>query len=172
MKPRKPFHFLTIVAILFMTLRVPNAQDLATPSTTIDLDQKTPLKIVPIVTLKPGETTKLMLSTYCTVGLTRGRGFMLEEMRNGKPTIGQTEGHEGASYRRDGIEIRIPGWDAAEKFASTPAFAALKEQGVQVFEVTVSASRDAKLGLVNMHLVDATCTGSCETDFRVLVVSQ
>lgn len=134
-------------------------------------DDSSTKRIVPVVALKPGESTKLLLSTHCTVGATRGLGFVLSEMFEGKSNMGPTSGNQGATYLRDGIEIAIPGWEAAEKFASSPTYRALREQGIQVFEVTVSASTDAKPGLVNMHVGDSTCNGACYTDFRVLVVS-
>jgi hypothetical protein len=34
----------------------------------------------------------------------------------------------------------------------------------------VTASKDAKPGLIELHLNDATCSGHCSTDFRVLVL--
>ncbi len=68
--------------------------------------------------------------------------------------------------------MTIPGWNAAEEFASSTRFKALKDEGIQVFEVTVTASKDAKPGLMNMHLLDATCSGHCNTDFRVFVVEK
>lgn len=142
-----------------------------TPPTTVP-NTKKPLKIVPIVTLKPGETKKLLLSTHCTVGATRGGGFQINEMRGGIPKEGQTTGSEGATYSRDGIVISVPGWEAAEKFASSAAYASLKKAGIAVFEVSVSASKEAPSGLLEFHLSDATCSGHCDTDFRVLVESE
>lgn len=135
-------------------------------------DDAQALKIVPVVKVKPGETSKLLFSTQCTVGATRGGGFSLAEMREGKSVMGQGNGMEGASYSREGLSIRLPGWTAAEEFASTTEFAAARKRNLQVFEVTVSASEDASPGLYEMHLVDATCNGHCDTDFRVLIVPQ
>ncbi len=166
-----PRRFLVVLPIV-LPLGVALAQDSkSTPSTT-DPQSKKPLKIVPIVSLKPGETKKLLLSTQCTVGATRAGGFGITEMRSSAPKEDQTDGSAGASYSRDGVVIRVPGWDAAEKFAASPPYASLKESGIDVFEVTISASNEAKLGLLELHLVDATCSGHCETDFRVLVISK
>lgn len=171
MNSRTSLFLLAIVVPVLMTLRVATSQESAKPSTATVAAGKKSLKIIPIVTLKPGETAKLLLTTHCTVGSTRGGGFQLAEMRDGKASEGQTEGHEGASYERDGVELKIPGWTAAETFAASPKFAELQKQGVRAFEVTVSASKTAHPGLMNMHLVDATCNGHCDTDFRVLVLS-
>ncbi len=60
-----------------------------------------PLKIVPIVVLKPGETTKLLLSTHCKVGGTRGGGFEFAAMKDGKAQKGPTTGHAGRVLQRE-----------------------------------------------------------------------
>jgi len=162
---------LFLVLPILLTLGVALAQDSNSTPTAKDAGHKKSLKIVPIVTLKPGDTKKLLLSTHCTVGATRGGGFGITEMRDGVPSKGQTVGHEGASYRRGGVMIKVPGWDAAERFAASPPYSSLQKSGIAVFEVTISASNQAKPGLLDMHLVDATCSGHCDTDFRVLVTS-
>lgn len=162
---------LLVVLQMFLTLGVVLAHDPASAPTDIDPHTKKPLKIVPLVSLKPGETKNLLLSTHCTVGSTRGGGFEFTEMRDGARKDGQTKGYEGASYSRDGVVIKVPGWEAAEKFASSPPYASLRESGIAVFEITVSASSEAKQGLLELHLLDATCSGDCNTDFRVLVTS-
>jgi hypothetical protein len=133
--------------------------------------QGTPLKIVPLVALKPGETKELLLTTHCTVGITRSDGFQLAEMRDGSPVVDKTPGYAGATYARDGVTIKLPGWAAATKFASSAPFEDLSKKGIQAFVVTVSATNDAKPGLFEMHLVDATCSGHCNTDFRVFVTA-
>ena len=162
---------LFLVLSILLTLGVVFAQDSTPTPTAKDPQTKKPLKIVPIVSLRPGETEILLLSTHCTVGVTRGGGFGITEMRNGAPKEGQTTGDKGASYSRDGVMIKVPDWDAAEKFAASPPYTSLRESGIAVFEVTISASKEAKPGLLEMHLVDATCSGHCDTDFRVLVTS-
>lgn len=131
-----------------------------------------PPEILPIVVVQPGETKVLTLTTFCTVGGTRGGGFSLSEMIDGNPKAGVSAGATGALYRRDGIDITIPGWNEAVDFSSLPKFAALKEQNLEAFEVTVKASADAKPGLMNMHIADSTCNGNCHTNFRVLVLSK
>jgi hypothetical protein len=37
--------------------------------------------------------------------------------------------------------------------------------------VKVSAAQEAKPALVNLHIADETCSGTCDTGFRVLVVA-
>ena len=165
------FRQLFLVLPILLTLGVVLTQDSTSTPTAKDPQTKKALKIVPIVSLKPGETTKLLLSTQCTVGATRGGGFGITEMRDGAPKEGQTKGYEGASYSRDGVMIKVPDWAAAEKFAASPPYTSLRKSGIAVFEVTISASKEAKPGLLEMHLVDATCSGHCDTDFRVLVTS-
>ncbi len=166
---------LTLLSLLLVppliVLGVSMAQEPNPTPAPADAKPAKPLKIVPIVALKPGETKKLLLSTHCTVGATRAGGFSLAEMRNGEPLEGQTEGYEGASYTRDGVLIRIPDWDAAEKFANSPPYESLRKAGIAVFEVTVSVSNNSTPALLEMHLVDATCSGYCTTDFRVLVMA-
>ena len=159
---------------ILMVLGVAIAQNSTSKSKSADQQSKKSLKIVPIVSLKPGETKKLLLSTHCTVGPTRGGGFSIMEMREGAAVEGQTKGHEedGASYSRDGVTIRAPGEKQALQFAASPAFASLKKAGIAAFEITISASNQAKPELLEFHLVDATCSGHCTTDFRVLVLSQ
>jgi hypothetical protein len=60
----------------------------------------------------------------------------------------------------------------ATQAASAPAYKPLTDQGLSAFVVTVSAAKDAKPRQIEMHLADETCSGTCETDFRVLVVGQ
>lgn len=124
------------------------------------------LAIIPLITLQPGQTRELMLSTWCTVGLTRSSGFGLTEMRDGKPVV---SGVAGKSFSRDGITISVPGPEKATAFANSARFAALKKQSIDAFVVTITASADAKPGLIELHLVDSTCSGHCHSHFRVFV---
>src|SRR5262249_35661594 len=54
-------------------------------------------RIVPVVMLKPGETKELLLSTWCTVGLTRGAGLLVRE------TAETAEG--GKIWKRGGVTV-------------------------------------------------------------------
>ena len=40
-----------------------------------------------------------------------------------------------------------------------------------VFEVTVTADADAEPVAIDLHLLDATCSGHCTTDFTVVVAA-
>ena len=42
----------------------------------------------------------------------------------------------------------------------------LKEKGINAFVVKVTAAENAKPGLLNLHLADTTCSGSCASDRR------
>lgn len=162
---------LAISVAALITLQPASAQSPAAPAWIEQRDAELAKRIVPIVVLEPGETKKLLMSTRCTVGGTRGGGFTLAEVRDGEVLGGPTSGPEGASYQRDGVEVKLPNWTDAEEFASSPALQAARERGLAVVEVTVSASRTARPGMLDMHLADKTCSGDCTTDFRVLVVA-
>lgn len=157
--------------VFFYASRTPLLNSLnVTASEPLSFAEANP-EILPLVVIQPGETQKLTLTTYCTVGATRGGGFSLAEMRNGVAENGESTGSQGTLYRRDGIEISIPKWQEAIDFTAQPHFAAVKAENLSVFEVTVSASKEAKPGLMNMHLADSTCNGDCHTTFRVLVLA-
>ena len=160
---------LTCIFGAFFTIGA-NAQDSGeTPADERATEEKR-LKIVPLAVVQPGETRELLLATWCTVGITRGGGFGLTEMRDGKPVGG---GHSVKSYSEGGVTITVPDFEKGVEFASLPEFAALKELKTQAFKVTITASEDAKPGkLLDMHLVDSTCAGHCKTDFRVLVIGR
>jgi hypothetical protein len=101
------------------------------------------------------------------VGITRGDGLELTEMRDGKLTRNGTKSHS-----EGGVTISVPNYQEGEKFASLPEYSLLKNRNIDVFKVSVTASSDATARLMEMHLVDATCGGHCQTDFRVLVVGR
>ncbi len=124
--------------------------------------------IVPLVTIKPGEEKELMLSTWCRVGATRGGGFGVTEIRDGNPV---TIDNHIKSYSRDGITITVPTFDEGVKLADLPEYGALRAQGIQPFKVKIVTSANAKPGVLEMHLADYTCSGDCDTDFRVLVMT-
>jgi hypothetical protein len=166
---RQQFTIASLLTLVVISLFVISpAQEVATSKSDETESDGQKLIIVPLVAVKPGETKELMLSTWCTVGITRGGGFGLTEMRDGKPVGG---GHDVKSYRQGGVTISVPSFKEGGTFASAPEFALLKERNIAPFKVTVAASRDAKPGLLEMHLVDSTCAGQCKTDFRVLVVA-
>lgn len=156
---------LVALAICFYAISTAQEQNSATTDKNSSKAQQ--LKIVPLVTIKPGESKELLLSTWCTVGVTRGGGFGLTEMRDGKP-----KGDGAKSYSEGGVTLSVPNFEDGAKFASSPEYSLLKERNVDPFKVTISASLEAKPGLLEMHLLDSTCSGDCETDFRVLVVEQ
>lgn len=160
---------LLLIVAAVSVFAISNAQESSsTPPETPSADAKN-LKIVPLVVLKPGETKELLMSTWCTVGITRSGGFGLTEMRDGKPSGG---GYGTKRYEQAGVTISVPEFKEAETFAASGEFAALQKLNLEAFKITVKASQDAKPGLLEMHLVDATCSGFCRTDFRVLVVEQ
>ena len=156
-----------VAAISFLALST--AQDADSHAAKVDHSKAAKLAIVPLVIVKPGESKELTLSTWCIVGATRGGGFGLTEMRAGKP-VGT--GNDTKSYARDGVTINVPSFQEGMEFASAPHFAALKKVDLDAFTVSVTASKEAKPGLMEMHLVDRTCAGHCKTDFRVLVVGK
>src|SRR5262249_51220918 len=120
-------------------------------------------RIVPVVMLKPGETKELLLSTWCTVGLTRGAGLLVRE------TAETAEG--GKIWKRGGVTVEVPGFVEATRAAAAPVYSPLKKKGLDAFTVKVTAAKDAQPGLYDLHIADVTCSGTCDTDFRVLVVA-
>ena len=160
-----------LLTILFVSLyAISKAQE---PTPLKSNSSKTQdLKIVPLVTLKPGETKELVFSTWCTVGATRGGGLSLAEMIGGKPQFLQSTLQGNRSYNKGGVTISVPDFDEGEKFARSSTFALLRRNNIDAFIVTIAAASTAKTGLLEMHLLDATCAGHCKTDFRVLVVEQ
>ena len=177
-------HSLAWVSSLFavcavgLALRSP-AQAVEGPPKEAEVSPAERAKIVPIAVLRAGETTELLLSTWCTVGVTRGGGLGVGEMLDGKVQytkdgVRVEKAHlgwgAGKSYSRDGLHVEVPDFTAATQEAALPAYAPLKAKGVSLFRVKVTADKDARPGVFEMHLFDATCNGHCSTDFRVLVV--
>ena len=120
-------------------------------------------RIVPVVVLRPGEVQEITLASRCTVGLTRSGGLTIREMG------AQKERAFNRTWKKDGLTLEIPDESAASKAAEAPIYAPLKKKNLQVFTVKVSAGKDAKPGLYELHVADYTCSGDCETDLRVLV---
>ena len=164
------FLLLTLPTVSFFAIS--NAQEANSTTTNENASAKAQLVIVPLVTLKPGETKELLLSTWCTVGPTRGGGFSVAEMRNGRPIFENSTLKGNGLFSKRGVTITVPDFDAGTKFAGSAEFAPLKKRSIDAFKVTIAASRDAQPGILEMHLVDATCAGYCKTDFRVLVVER
>lgn len=166
------------LALLLFLLGVPTVSYLAvlnaqeSPATNSDKKSSSvdKLEIVPLITLKPGETKELLFSTWCTVGVTRGGGFSLAEMIDGKPSFKNSKLKGNREFNKQGVTISVPDFTEGTKFANAAEFAPLKKFDLDAFRVTVTASVEAQPGVLEMHLVDATCAGHCKTDFRVLVV--
>jgi len=130
------------------------------------------LKIVPLVVLKAGETKELLLSTRCTVGITRSEGLQVGEMLDGQFTVDDSDQEtNGRVWQRHGLSAEVPDFKKATLFAALPEYEPLKKNGIDAFVVVVAAAKDAQAGLHELHIADATCSGTCVTDFRVLVLA-
>jgi hypothetical protein len=162
--------FLLFICATVSFFAISKAQESNSTATDHKSSDNSRLVIVPLVTLKPGETKELLFSTPCTVGFTRGGGFSLAEMRNGKPNFEKSTLQGNRSFNKQGVTVSVASFEQGIKFANSAEFSALKKLNIDAFTVTVAASRDAQPGILEMHLVDATCSGNCKTDFRVLVV--
>ena len=79
---------------------------------------------------------------------------------------------EHRTFARDGLTVRVPGYEEATKTADMPTYRFLREKGVAVFAVEVTAAVDAKPGAYEMHVNDSTCSGDCHADFRVVVIGE
>ena len=123
-----------------------------------------PRRIVPVVVLKPGEVKELTLCAPCPL-LTRNSGLRVSGM--GDPG----EGKERTVWTRGGLTVSVPKMGEAYDAARAPAYKPLADKGLSPLVVTVRAAPDARPGLTDLHVADDTCSGTCETDFRVLVVA-
>ncbi len=94
--------FVTAIPML-VAIRLSLAQDPSSPANAVVAHGTKPLKIVPIVVLKPGETTKLLLSTHCTVGGTRGGGFEFAAMKDAKPRRGRPQATQARPTKRTAL---------------------------------------------------------------------
>ncbi len=169
---RSPWLVLTLAfcaAIAFVALRPSGAEQTAKKPTN---EEQPSSKITPVVMLKPGEKKELLLSTWCRVGVTRGGGLSVGVMEKGRVQYQSEFGWQKSKvWKRDGLTLEVPDFGEAEKVAAQPVYAPLKEKGLNAFVVKVTAAKDAKPGLLNVHVADSTCSGNCDTDFRVLVVA-
>ncbi len=143
------------------------------PKTEAPAAQEPNPKIIPVVAVKPGESKELLMSTWCHLGPTRGGGLSVK-MMSGGTFDGQADNNDRFSkvWKMAGVTVEVPDSAEAEKVAALPVYAPLKEKGINAFVVKVTAAEDAKPGLLNLHLADSTCSGHCESDFRVLIVAR
>lgn len=169
MRQRAILFFFSVPVVSLLVIS--HAQEAPSSKPVEKVTAKAPLAIVPLVTLKPGETKELLFSTSCTVGVTRGGGFSLAEMIDGQPAFENSTLKGNRLFRKQGVTVSVPNFEEGTKFAASAEFAALKKSNMDAFKVTVVASRDAQPGMFEMHLVDATCAGHCKTDFRVVVLA-
>jgi hypothetical protein len=130
-------------------------------------DEAAKTRIVPVVMLKPGEQKELFMSTTCTVSVTRGGGLDIQEIGGmGHPVI-----RKHKIWEEDGLIVKVPDFAEASKEAAAPQYKALGERGLSLFRVKIEATKDIKPALHEFHLADITCNGTCQTDFRVLIVA-
>ena len=134
------------------------------PVTTQAIKEKD-TQIVPVICLQPGEKKACVLSTECTVGVTRGGGLSVREM--GAPPHAADK--KLKSWTKAGTTVTAPDFGEAAKTASSPQFAALKLRGYDAFVVTAEATNDAAEGMYEIHLADDTCSGHCKTTLRIVV---
>ena len=162
---------LSVVVALAAVIALPRAtaDEPEKPVPLADTDKRT--RIIPLIVVAPGETKTVLFSVECTVGLTRGGGLAVAEMKDGKPpSIGFPRADDKV-FRRAGVTVSVPDMTDAPKFDQrlrSGALAALAKVR-PVFPVTVTADADAEPVAIDLHLLDATCSGRCHTDFTVVV---
>ncbi|MFM7520592.1 MAG: hypothetical protein ACKO9B_09015 [Planctomycetota bacterium] len=131
-----------------------------------------PTRIIPLVVVAPGETKTVLFSCECPVGVTRGGGLELSAMTSGEGTapVGTTSA-DGDTFRHAGVTVSVPDDEEAsrlDKKLRSRALVALAKRR-PVVPVTVSAEPGTAPVAIDLHLVDATCSGHCHTDFTVVV---
>ena len=124
-------------------------------------------RIVPVLVIKPGETKEMMLSTSCAL-VTRGYGLHFRDLKDGK----YVRQDEGKVWKQDGLTVEFDSTADQTYKTGKDKVAAVAERGLQLFTVKVTAAADAKPGLIELHVADSTCAGTCETDFRILIVAK
>jgi len=127
-------------------------------------------RISVVVALKPGESKQVLLSTWCTVGLTRSSGLEVGELKAGQFVTQIDKTNRGQVWQKNGLKVVVPDAAEATKTAGSAEYADFKKQGLDVFLVRVSAAATTKPGLTELHIQDSTCSGTCRTDLRVLVL--
>ena len=132
-------------------------------------------RIIPLVVVVPGETKTVLFSVECTVGVTRGGSLAVAEMVDGKPPFIGFPRDDDTRFRRAGVTVTVPDMDEAPKLDArmrSGALAALaKIRPVFPVTVTAGADADAEPVAIDLHLLDATCSGHCHTDFTVVVAA-
>ena len=161
--------FLALTAVI--ALARATADEPTDPVPLAKTDNRT--RIIPLVVVAPGETKTVLFSVECTVGVTRGGGLAVAEMVDGKSPILGFPRDEDKRFRRAGVTVTVPDMDEAPKLDArmrSGALAALAKIR-PVFPVTVTADADAEPVAIDLHLLDATCSGHCHTDFTVVVAA-
>jgi hypothetical protein len=124
-----------------------------------------PKRIVPVIAVKPGETKEQLMCCACTF-LTRGGGLRVAAMD------APNESNERTIWKGEGVTVEVPRMGEATAAARAPAYQPLLDKGLNAFAITVTAAKDARPRLIEIHLADLTCSGTCETDLRVLVIAK
>lgn len=155
----------TVVAAIAAQQYLPNSVVAADESAPPKAFKEKDTQIVPVLCVFPGEKKECVLSTECTVGLTRGGGLSIREM--GDPAFPLNDMKK--TWTKAGLTLTVPDFGEAIKVAASPQFATLKEKGLDAFIVTAEASKDATEGMYEIHLADSTCSGHCRTTLRVVV---
>lgn len=125
-------------------------------------------RIVPVVAVGPGEVKTMLLSTSCSL-ITRGRGLVLVGMRDGKRIANEAD-RPNTPVRDDGKVFKHRG--VTVEFVTDAKQLPPAANLVNYFLVRVTAAKDAEPGLLDLHVQDETCSGTCHTDLRVLVTSK
>lgn len=133
-----------------------------------------PTRIIPLIVVAPGETKTVLFMCECAVGVTRGGGLALAPMAiGGTPPPAGTTTADGNTFRHAGVTVSVPDDEKAraldEKLRARSLVALAKIR--PVVPVTVSAEPGAAPVAIDLHLVDATCSGHCHTDFTVVVAA-
>ena len=120
MRQKAPFLLCICATVAFFATS--KAQESNSTATDHESSRNSRLVIVPLVTLKPGETKELLFSMPCTVGHTRGGGFSLAEMRNGKPDFEKSVLDGNRSFNKQGVTVSVASVEQGEKFANSARF--------------------------------------------------
>ena len=123
-------------------------------------------KIVPVLAIKPGETKEMLLSTACAL-VTRGRGLHFKAM-NGE----ELKEVKDKVWKTDRLSLEFNTASELPYRTNKSEAVVVAERKVSLFIVKVTASADAKPGLIDLHVADATCSGTCATDVRVLILAK
>jgi hypothetical protein len=153
-------HILTFgIAVLVAGIAISGAQQ-SKPETPV---QERDPRMLPLVVVKAGETKEQVMTVSCHLGPTRGGGLSVKLMGDAEKIT--------KTWKRDGVTVEVPDFEEAVKGSNAAIYAPLKEKNLNAFSVKVTTTPEAKPGLLNFHLADDTCSGSCASDFRVLVVA-